>query len=267
MTKPKLIFFDIDGTIIWSRDDQINVMPESAGAAMRALRKNGHKLIVCSGRCMRFIQLTFPGLFDGFIATNGTHVEYQGEVLYDRTLDLHTMKRLIHTADQLSMGIIFGAQQTGWPYHVEEKILNAFEAHFPDGPFLQRSWRLEEIRPNMLDVFYRQPADIEACRKLLGDEFVFNTHGDTLTADVSIRACDKATGVDLMIRRLGFNTADTIAIGDGYNDITMLERVGYGIAMGNAVPELKAKASYITDPIFSDGLSHAFAHLGLIETT
>ncbi len=263
--KEKLIFFDIDGTLLWNQDERINVMPDSAKLALIKLRQNGHKLVVCSGRCMRFIHLTFDGLFDGFITTNGTHVEFQNEVLYDCTLDIPTMKRLMRTADDLDMGIIFGAQDRGWPYHVDEALLEGFEAHFSDGPFLHREWTLDKIHPNMLDVFYHSPADIDTCRKLLGDDFVFNTHGDTMTADVSLRACDKSTGVDLMIKKLGFDTKDTLAIGDGYNDVTMIKRVGYGIAMGNAVEELKKEADMVAGHIFDDGLYRAFLQLGLIS--
>ena len=50
---------------------------------------------------------------------------------------------------------------------------------------------------------------------------------------------------------------EVAAIGDGWNDVEMLESVGLGIAMGNAKPEAKAVAKHITEHILSDGLPKA----------
>ena len=56
----------------------------------------------------------------------------------------------------------------------------------------------------------------------------------------------------------------TLGIGDGGNDVTMLEYAGIGVAMGNACDAAKAAADYVTDDITADGLAKALAHFGLI---
>ena len=58
--------------------------------------------------------------------------------------------------------------------------------------------------------------------------------------------------------------ADTIAFGDGRNDIEMLETVAMGVAMGNAVPEAKAVADFETDRIENDGIIKALKEFRLI---
>jgi hydroxymethylpyrimidine pyrophosphatase-like HAD family hydrolase len=58
--------------------------------------------------------------------------------------------------------------------------------------------------------------------------------------------------------------ADTIAIGDGCNDIEMLDLCATGVAMGNASDIVKAHADIVTDRIDNDGLYKAFETLGLI---
>ena len=58
---------------------------------------------------------------------------------------------------------------------------------------------------------------------------------------------------------------DTIAIGDGLNDVEMIKEAGYGIAMGNSSDVLKASADYVTDDVSNDGLYKAFKHLGIID--
>ena len=63
---------------------------------------------------------------------------------------------------------------------------------------------------------------------------------------------------------LQVDKADTIAFGDGYNDLEMLGFVDTGVAMGNAVEELKAVADYVTDAVDRDGIFKAMKFLELI---
>ena len=62
---------------------------------------------------------------------------------------------------------------------------------------------------------------------------------------------------------LGVDLSDTYAFGDGINDLSMIEAAGHGIAMGNAVPEVKAAAEYVTADITADGVALAMQHYGL----
>ena len=57
---------------------------------------------------------------------------------------------------------------------------------------------------------------------------------------------------------------DTIAIGDGGNDVSMLGYAGIGIAMGNATDEVKAHADYVTTSVDEDGIYNALKHFNLI---
>ena len=66
------------------------------------------------------------------------------------------------------------------------------------------------------------------------------------------------------LKRLNKDISDTIAFGDGRNDIEMLETVGLGVAMGNAVIEAKAAADYETDRIENDGIVKALKKFDLL---
>ena len=57
---------------------------------------------------------------------------------------------------------------------------------------------------------------------------------------------------------------DSIAIGDGPNDLQMMEYAGVGVAMGNAKEEVKKLADMVTSDVAEDGIYHAFEKLGLI---
>ena len=57
---------------------------------------------------------------------------------------------------------------------------------------------------------------------------------------------------------------ETIAFGDGGNDISMLRFAGIGVAMGNAEDDVKASADYVTAGVDDDGIRKALSHFGLL---
>lgn len=66
---------------------------------------------------------------------------------------------------------------------------------------------------------------------------------------------DKAEGICRLTEMLGMSMKEVIACGDGYNDISMVERAGLGVAMENAEPEVKEAADYITASNDEDGIA------------
>ncbi len=68
----------------------------------------------------------------------------------------------------------------------------------------------------------------------------------------------------VVIRHYGFKREETAAFGDGMNDLGMIRWAGTGVAMGNAEPEVKAVADYVTTPVWEDGVKNALLHLGIL---
>ena len=75
----------------------------------------------------------------------------------------------------------------------------------------------------------------------------------------------KANGLKRLCRYYGVDQAHTYAFGDSMNDYEILKEAGVGIAMGNALEELKEAADYVTDDISRDGVYKACLHFGLLE--
>ena len=63
---------------------------------------------------------------------------------------------------------------------------------------------------------------------------------------------------------LGLNIDETMAFGEGGNDISIIKKAGIGVAMGNAGDNLKEVADYITTSVDEDGVKNALAHFGVI---
>jgi len=84
------------------------------------------------------------------------------------------------------------------------------------------------------------------------------------SVDVIPKGGSKAEGIKKMIDRLGFKLEDVYAFGDGLNDIEMLQAAGTGVAMGNAVPEVKQHANMTTKSVEEDGIWYGLKELELI---
>ena len=97
----------------------------------------------------------------------------------------------------------------------------------------------------------------------LADTCLVNPHGPHPSADVTVLGVDKGDAVHNVAAALGVAIEDTYAFGDGINDICMLEAAGHGIAMGNAMDEVKQVAEYVTTDINRDGVANGLAHYGL----
>ena len=74
----------------------------------------------------------------------------------------------------------------------------------------------------------------------------------------------KPVGMQKILDYYGIDQKDTIAFGDGGNDMTMLEFAEIGVAMGNANDEVKSHADYVTDTSENDGILKAFQHFGIL---
>ena len=83
-------------------------------------------------------------------------------------------------------------------------------------------------------------------------------------ADVDTKGGGKHIGVDKIIEYYKIDISETMAFGDGGNDLSMIEHCAIGIAMGNANEKLKKAADYITDDVDNDGIYKALKHFKII---
>ena len=67
-----------------------------------------------------------------------------------------------------------------------------------------------------------------------------------------------------MKEKLQISSDEIVAIGDNVNDKKMIEKSGYGIAMGQSAPQIKEIADYITDSNVDDGVANALDKLLLM---
>lgn len=256
----KYIFMDLDGTII---DHGHNGILPSTLYAISELQKNGHEVIIATGRP--------PALFFGvdkklkissYIAANGAIAVHHGEIIQSNSIDRKLIDKLIRFSieNRIDLGFESRTHFCLFSNHTElpQKFCEAF--HLPDPEVLPNHHKENEIYQMVL--FYSGKDFKKFESDFPGLSFNYsNPYG----LDVNRIGGLKDSGLKAFHDKLGISQDDMIAIGDGFNDITMLEYAGIGIAMGNASDVVKRNADMVTDPIGENGLYNAFVKLGLIK--
>jgi hydroxymethylpyrimidine pyrophosphatase-like HAD family hydrolase len=113
------------------------------------------------------------------------------------------------------------------------------------------------------------PVSVERLREMISPmglkiEFASFKGPDPYSGEISPEGITKSTGMMELLQFLGRSQEDTVAFGDGPNDLEMMEFSACSVAMGNAIDSVKEKADLVTDDIGRDGLFKAMQQLNLI---
>lgn len=268
----KIIFFDIDGTLY----DFSGQMPVSTVDALKQAHVNGHKLLICSGRTKFQIYPELFSLFDGLVGATGAYIEENGNVISEHFMSEEVLEKIIKVADSADAKL---AAMTRNYMVLNEKcrdyILNQFGSMSLKKDIVKRimgEYEITEHLEKRTDIqkilYYGSKWPLEDIAKELSD--ICDVTGSSLEqkaltdGEITLKGINKSYGMRKYLELHGLSREDTIAFGDGPNDLDMIEYAGTGIAMGNARQELKDVADYITRDITDDGIEHAMKHFDLI---
>ena len=116
------------------------------------------------------------------------------------------------------------------------------------------------------NLFFTDPAQRQRAWRRLEESGRFEVSASNAVGiEVNAKGVDKAVGLLELGRRLGLGPENILACGDSGNDLPMLRAVGAGVAMGNASPEAKAAARFVTDSNDADGAAKAIERFVLAE--
>ncbi len=251
-----ILFFDIDGTLALGTK-----VPPSAADAIDRTREAGNLVFICSGRPRRYAEGNFGAYADGFVCSNGRLAVRGSETLVSQPLTIQQIRTITGVLDDLNAGYAFCGIDN--QYYGGNPAFRAV-AEEANGPTLDLANELDtSVDLFNFDVYFVDASEREAIAAALDGMCLVNPHGPHPSADVTILGYGKGDAVRDVTRALGIAHQDSYAFGDGINDLSMIEIAGHGIAMGNAVPELKAAAEFVTTNILDDGIANALAHYGL----
>ena len=238
----KALFFDIDGTLVSFETHRI---PSSTIEALEAAHAKGLKIFIATGRPKAIInnlsELQDRNLIDGYITMNGAYCFVGEQVIYKSAIPQEEVKAMAAFCEKKGVPCIF----------VEEHHISVCQ---PD----------DMVKKIFYDFLHVNVIPTVSFEEATSKEIIQMTRWYPSFADITAKGDTKQKGIDEIIRYFGIKLEETMAFGDGGNDITMLRHAAIGVAMGQAKEDVKAAADYVTAPIDEDGISKAMKHFGII---
>ncbi len=266
-----VLFFDVDGTLAsFDPDDMTDkdfnaIHPSKAVVdAFGCLRNAGHQAFICTGRPLWMIADGLRALNPaGIVAMAGATLEVEGHVVHEDCFDediVEELARRITVAGGEALFETNGATYSLEPVGVEQSfLLGAGVVHGVDQMRVDGCLRVGKVCINASDL-----ARVANDDGFIERNFELCSTGGQ-NRELSPKGIDKGVGVARALEYLGrTGNARTFGFGDSGNDLGMLAAVETAVAMGNAMPEVKAVADYVTDDVAHDGTVTAMQHFGLI---
>lgn len=238
----KALILDLDGTTIASHGGSL--ASKSVEQAIKAARPL-IKVAVATGRSRHLaidviqqLGITEPCIFDG-----GAHIisPTTGEVYFSRPLSIAKQQEIIALCLPLKYTIFVTSN-----HRIVEvtSIENAVEfngkVELEDVPTYEANGTLEKLKT------------ITGVATHIASSW---NSGDFVAIHITHQEATKEHAIAELLKIMGVTPADTIGVGDSYNDLPLFASVGLKVAMGNSPEELKAAADYVAPNLEHDGVA------------
>ncbi|MTT31146.1 sugar-phosphatase [Terrilactibacillus sp. BCM23-1] len=266
----KLIAIDMDGTLL---NDQHEVTSE-VRSALHAAKAKGVKIVLCTGRpiggvrrYLKDLELDQEG--DYCIAYNGALVQhtYTNEIITELSLGYSDLRRFYDLSLKLRTNMHFFDSANLYTPNKDISKYTVLESYMTQVPLHYRA--IEEIPEDILlpkIMFIDEPEHLNEVIAAIPNELREHytmVRSSPYFYEMLNPAASKGNAVRKLAETLGINRQEVICMGDNGNDLSMIEFAGCGVAMANAIPEVKEIANYQTRSNNENGVAHAIHELVL----
>jgi Cof subfamily protein (haloacid dehalogenase superfamily) len=275
-----MVAIDLDGTLL--RKD--GTMGDRTRLALQAAVRQGTKVVICTGRRFRTtlpilteLELAVPVIVHGglLIKDAGTYETlYHSYLATDFTLNAikflkaHGATPIVYV-DLFAQGIdiYLDNEHDGHPFHVKYLERNRPNCHFVGDV-------TEVLCPQTIHIgTLADRPSLERLNLRVEHEFgsyvrhqvMNNTNEEGAFLEIMSPGNSKWRALSRLIEMEGYTSEQVICIGDEVNDLEMITHAGLGVAMGNAIPAVKAVAQYVTQSNEEDGVAHVVEQFVLKE--
>lgn len=267
-TPPALAVFDIDGTLL-TFDGQCSSL---ACETLAALRANGVLTAIATGRPMAALSETLDkiGPVDLAVLSNGSlAIDLRtDETLFEATVPGPEVDRLVRSVrsdvDTVGVALDIGVrtiEEAGFARRLPPRV----DFEHPVADVLAAAGEPTPAAQRVIFFHDEHDDDVEGLAAAVRPHV--GRAGELILApliglvEVTPEGINKATALAHIVDALGLNAADTVAFGDGLNDLEMLAWAGTGVAMGSAGERLRAVADHVTGTVEADGVPTFLAPL------
>ncbi|WP_326512851.1 Cof-type HAD-IIB family hydrolase [Clostridium intestinale] len=278
----KLIASDMDGTLI---NDKHEISKEDAIVIKEAQLK-GIDFIITTGRLYQeaFQQVRDAGIDCHYIVMNGAeHRDEDGKILYSIDIDKKQVKEIVDvlnknnlytelytnkglytvSSEEVCVQAVVTKIKFFEPEKTVDEILKTAKKHseFTKLNFIDHINRFledEEIKVGKILSFSDDISLLDNMKNLLGKN---NNLSVTASFKINMEITHSDAKKDILLEKIaqakGYSNDEVMVIGDSYNDYTMIKKFKNSFAMGNAIPEIKEIATYVTEDNNSSGVGKA----------
>lgn len=259
-----LICLDLDGTLL---TDEKTISPYTK-KVLNELKSQGHEIMISTGRPYRASEpyYTELGMTTPVVNFNGAFVHHPHDFNFKTVheeLDLDVAIEIAKRIPDLNIqNIVAEIKDTVYLHYHDEVLFDAFSMGEPVVKVGELTQTMEEGPTTIL--IQAEEKEIPAIRKELDDLFAEAIEHRRWGAPYPVleiikKGINKAVGVDYVRGYLDIDPKNTIAFGDEDNDTEMLEYVQHGVAMSNAIEDIKSVADYVTGSNNDNGVGKFLA--------
>ena len=258
MTQRYALFFDIDGTLVSFKTHEI---PSSTIFALTQAKANGSRVYIATGRPPVIITNlgAIEHLIDGYITTNGALCYVGDELVCCQPIPKEDVMTCVEDSKEKGYSVIIVGRKDVAVLDPKGDVDRIFRQMLAVKNLDQASPLETVLQQDILQLTPFFPADYEPELLARMSQCVSGRWHPEFT-DITANGADKGKGILAIARHEGFDPKHTMAFGDGGNDTSMILQAGIGIAMGNAIDELKQQADYVTSSVDDNGILNALRH-------
>ena len=259
----KALFFDIDGTLVSFTS---HTVPASTVEALEEAHRRCVCIYISTGRPMAFITNLKPiaHLIDGYITTNGDYCVVGDTVVSRHPMDPDDVATVLADAIDNHYPVVIDGERTIVVYNNSD-IVDRIYVKGLGVDVLDYSLTLKDLGTE--SILELSPFMTRAQEAALSPRLRHVTSGrwHPEFTDFTRQGVDKALGLREMAGFLHLDISQTMAFGDGGNDIAILSAAGIGVAMGNSADDVKVAADFVTTDVDDHGIAHALRHYKIID--
>lgn len=255
----KVIFFDVDGTLLSHTKTEISM---STRSSLDKLREKGIRRVVATGRhTLEMETLPVNDIdFDGYITLNGQLcLDDKRAEIYGVPIVGTEKAYILKLFEEKKIPVMLVERDAMYMNFVDSLVEKAQQAISTEIPELGKYTGNEIFQA----VVYVKKGEEGFLRRQLPNSAI--TRWNNYAVDIIPSGGGKVSGIKQYLMENGINQWETMAFGDGENDIGMLQFVEIGVAMGNSGKDVKAAADYVTLGVDDDGIEKALRHYRIID--